>query len=246
MLNCVIIDDEQFSVDAILKYIDLIPRLNVIGVYTDPQRALAAVSSSRDVDLLFMDVDMPLLSGLELADVLRSKTQKLIFTTAHSKYAFEAFEADGDAFLLKPFSFGKFSTTINRLFPEKNSATASILDNDYFLVKSKTDDLAIIKIKFDEVVVFESAQNYIKIHLTDGRILMAYLTLKDIFQLLGQRPGFVQFHRAFVISTAEIETIKGNVIQLTNKLSFNIGDSYKEKFNAFLEEKLLITSRKRV
>ncbi len=240
MLNCVVIDDEQFSVEAILKYIDLIPNLNVAGVYTDPVRALSAVSSAQDVDLLFMDVDMPSLSGLELAKALRSKTQKLIFTTSHSKYAFEAYEADGDAFLLKPYTFGRFSMTINRLFPEKNEPYGN---NDYFLVKSKEDDLAIVKVKFDEVICFESAQNYIKIYLTNNTVLTAYLTLKDVAQLVRSQPEFVQFHRAFMISIRQIVNIKGNTVQMSNGMNFNVGDSYKENFWAFLENKLLVTSR---
>lgn len=240
MLNCIVIDDEQFSVDAILKYIDLIPGLNVTGVYTDPVRALSAVSSATDIDLLFMDVDMPSLSGLELARALRAKTQKLIFTTAHSKYAFEAYEADGDAFLLKPYTFGRFSMTINRLFPEKSNLRAG---NDYFLVKSKEDDLAIVKIRFDDVIAFESAQNYVKIYLGGDKVLTAYLTLKDVTQLVRSRPDFMQFHRAFIISTDQIAHIRGNVIQMSNGTTFNVGDSYKENFATFLENKLLVTSR---
>jgi DNA-binding LytR/AlgR family response regulator len=245
MLKCVIVDDEQFSVDAILKYINLIPSLDVVGVYTDPVNALETISSDEDVDLLFMDIDMPWLSGLELAKALRGKTQKLVFTTAHSKYAFDAFEVEGDAFLLKPFTFGKFSTTINRLFPDKNSKSTSTthLETDYFLVKSKEDDLAIVKIRYNEVIAFESLQNYVKIHLTNNRSLIAYLTIKDILQLLKFRPEFKQFHRAFVISTECISQIKGNTIQMSNGLSFPVGDVYKEQFTNYLEEKLLMTSR---
>lgn len=90
MLNCVIIDDEQFSIDAIKKYIDLIPRLYVVAIYTDPGTALEQISAENNIHMLFMDINMPNISGLELAHALRSKTQKLVFTTAHSKYAFEA------------------------------------------------------------------------------------------------------------------------------------------------------------
>ncbi|MGN6177667.1 MAG: LytR/AlgR family response regulator transcription factor [Mucilaginibacter sp.] len=247
MLKCIIVDDEQFSVDAIMKYINLTPNLDVIGVYTDPVNALQTISAEDDVDLLFMDIDMPWLSGLELAKALRSKTQKLVFTTAHSKYAFDAFEVEGDAFLLKPFTFGKFSTTINRLFPEKNSggmATAQA-ENDYFLIKSKEDDLAIVKIKYNDVIAFESLQNYVKIYLASGKTLIAYLTLKDVLQLLKPKIEFKQFHRAFIISTDCISQIKGNTIQMSNGLSFPVGDVYKEQFCNYLEDKLLLTSRKR-
>ena len=246
MLKCIIVDDEQFSIDAILKYINLIPDLDVIGIYTDPVNALKTISAAEDIDLLFMDIDMPWLSGLDLAKALRSKTQKLIFTTAHSKYAFDAFEVEGDAFLLKPFTFGKFSTTINRLFPEKNgNSTSTQMENDYFLVKSKEDDLAIVKIKYNDVIAFESLQNYVKIHLANNRTLIAYLTLKDVLQLLKFRPEFKQFHRAFIISTDRISQIKGNTIQLSNNLAFSVGDIYKDQFTNYLEDKLLLTSRKR-
>jgi len=245
MLNCIIVDDERFAADALLKYIDLMPGLQVSGIYMDPVQALQAVSSSQDTDLLFMDIDMPNLSGLELAAALRAKTRKLIFTTAHSKYAFDAYEVAGDAFLLKPYSFAKFSTTVNRLFPGEDQPSQQVQNrDDYFLIKSKEDDLAIVRVRYDEVIAFESAQNYIRIHLTGDRILTAYLTLKDVLQLTSSHPEFKQFHRAFIVSTESISQIKGNTIQMNNQLSFPIGDLYKKQFNAYLEEKLFTTSRR--
>lgn len=251
MLNCVIIDDEQFSVEAIKKYIDMLPKLNIVGIYTDTQLALERVSSDNNIDMLFMDIDMPFMSGLELARVLRSKTQKLIFTTAHSKYAFDAYEAEGDAYLLKPFTFGKFSTTINRLFPNETAEKQSEInqgvnqEDNYFLVKNKEEDLRIVKVLYTDVIAFESARNYIKIYLVSNKILIAYLTIKDILELLGSREGFKQFHRAFIISTDCIHYIEGNTIKMNNNLSFTVGESYKENFTSYLHNKLLRTSRKR-
>ena len=240
MLNCVIIDDEQFSVDALLKYIDLLPYLNVNAIYTDPLLALSSASSAEAIDLVFMDVDMPSLSGIELAAVWRGKTKKLIFTTAHSKYAFEAFEVAADAFLLKPFSFAKFSITINRLFPQRNDSAAG---NEYFLVKSKEDDLAIVKVRFDDVIAFESTQNHIKIYQSGDRVLTAYLTLKDVLQLTRSRPEFLQLHRAFIISTEHIGQIKGTTVLMNNQLSFHVGDIFREQFTAYVDEKLLVRAR---
>ncbi|MFA6084206.1 LytR/AlgR family response regulator transcription factor [Mucilaginibacter sp.] len=246
MLNCIIVDDEQFSVDAITKYIDMLPRMNIVGVYTDPQLALEKVSSESDVDLLFMDIDMPRINGLELAKALRSKTQKLIFTTSHSKYAFDAYQVEGDAYLLKPFSFGKFSTTINRLFPNTTEAKASVSshEDEYFLVKNKEEDLRIVKVKYKEVIAFESSHNYVKIHLVNNKPVIAYLTIKDILELLGSRDIFKQFHRAFIISTDCISYIEGNTIRMNNNLAFSVGESYRDNFSAYLAGKLLKTSRK--
>lgn len=243
MLNCIIVDDEQFSVDAITKYIDMLPRLNIVGVYTDPQLALEKVSSDSDVDLLFMDIDMPRINGLELAKALRSKTQKLIFTTSHSKYAFDAYQVEGDAYLLKPFSFGKFSTTINRLFPNAKAPLANHED-EYFLVKNKEEDLRIVKVEYKEVIAFESSHNYVKIHLMNSKPIVAYLTIKDILELLGPRDIFKQFHRAFIISTDCISYIEGSTIRMNNNLTFSVGESYRDNFSTYLAGKLLKTSRR--
>lgn len=247
MLNCIVIDDEQFSVDAILKYIELLPRLNILAIYNSPINALECVSVESNIDLIFMDIDMPFISGIELARALRPKTHKLIFTTSHSKYAFDAFEAEGDAYLLKPFSFSKFSTTINRLFPINTNTTIQDMANetDYFLVKNKEEDLRIVKVGYKEVIAFESSHNYVKIHLASNKTLTAYLTIKDILELLGSRNEFKQFHRAFIISTDCINYIEGNTIRMNNNLSFTVGESYRENFNFYLSDKLLKTSRKR-
>ena len=247
MLNCIIIDDEQFSINNIKKYIELLPKLNVVGIYTDPQLALECVTSQDNVDLLFMDIDMPFLSGIELAKALRAKTKKLIFTTSHSKYAFDAFEVEGDAYLLKPFSFGKFSMTINRLFPHEPVVKVMEVKNedDYFLVKNKEEDLRIVKVRYKEVIAFESSHNYVKIYLVSNKILIAYLTIKDILELVGANDGFKQFHRAFIISTDYINYIEGNTIRMNNNLTFTVGESYRENFTVYLSNKLLKTSRKR-
>jgi len=251
MLNCVIVDDEQFSIDAIKKYIDLVPRMNILAIYTDPRTALEQVSVIDNIDILFMDINMPNISGLELAKALRATTHKLIFTTAHSKYAFEAFEAQADAYFLKPYTFAQFSTTINRLFPAdmavKSTAHSGELnqEDNYFLVKNKEEDLRIVKVPYKDVIAFESAHNYIKIHLTNNKVLTAYLTIKDILELLGSRETFKQFHRAFIISTDRINYIDGNTIKMDNNLTFTVGEYYRDNFISYLSNKLFKTSRKR-
>jgi DNA-binding LytR/AlgR family response regulator len=244
MLNCVIIDDERFSVDAIGKYIELLPKLNIVATYTDSQLALERITADDGVDLLFMDIDMPMLSGIDLAKAVRAKTKKLIFTTAHSKYAFDAFEVEADAFLLKPFTFSKFTTTVNRLFPSDSLSSVSANDGDYFFVKNKEENLRILKVRFNEIVAFESLQNYVKIYLITNKVIVAYLTLKDVSEILQGIEGFKQFHRAFIVSTEHINFIEGTTIKMTNKIMFTVGDFYKSAFTAYLSNKLLKTSRK--
>jgi DNA-binding LytR/AlgR family response regulator len=248
MINCIIVDDEKFSINALTKYIELMPTLNVVNIYTDPRQALEEVTEGGNIDLLFMDIDMPQLSGIELARGLRYRTNKLIFTTAHSRYAFDAFEAEGDAFLLKPYSFNKFSLTINRLFPNAEHSEGHLntnINDTYFLVKNKDENLRIKKVNYDDVVAFESFQNYIKIHLINDTIIVAYLTIKDVLEILGPRQEFKQFHRAFVIATQYVSFIEGNTIKMVNNLTITVGDLYKNNFTSFLSKKLMKTLRNR-
>ena len=246
MLNCIVIDDEQFAIDALLKYISFLPKLNVIGIFLNPQDALECVTEDRKIDIIFMDIDMPNLSGIELAAILRPRTVKLIFTTAHSKYAFAAFEAEADAFLFKPFTLTKFISTINRLFPIITQATNSEHKsfNDHFLVKNKDENLRMVNVAYTDVIVFESLNNYVKIHLKDKKAITAYLTIKDILDLLENRNEFKQFHRAFIVNTRFIQYIQGNTIILPDNFQFNIGEKYRDNFNGYLANQLLKTTRK--
>ncbi|QJD96258.1 response regulator transcription factor [Mucilaginibacter robiniae] len=247
MLRCIIIDDEQFSVDALSSYIQLLPGLEVVGIYLDPLEALSKIDSSDQINIIFMDIDMPNLSGIELAKVLRHRTERLIFTTSHSQYAFDAYEVDGDAFLLKPFTFVKFTTTINRFFFKKDihqNDRPLTLRSNHFFVKNKDENLRILNVCFDDVIAFESANNYVKIHVQEKKYITAYLTISDVLDIVSDRKEFRQFHRAFILSTRHIEYIEGTVIRLTNLLQVNVGESFKPDFNEFMNERLLKTSRK--
>lgn len=241
MLRCVIVDDEEFSVDVLTTYISQLPEISSIKNYLNSQLALKDLLHGDKVDILFLDVDMPLITGIELAKALRSKAGKLIFTTSHSKYAFDAFEVEADAFLLKPFSFSKFSLTISRLFPNNIGHTA----NEYFFLKNKDEGLRIIKINYTDVIVFESFHNYVKVYLTNDRLVTAYLSMKDVSDLVRGRSSFQQLHRAYIINTDQINYIEGYSIKMSNKVSFTVGDRYKEHFSSYLSSNLAITSRKK-
>jgi DNA-binding LytR/AlgR family response regulator len=245
MLKCIIVDDEQFSIDSLLNYIDLTEKIDVIQIYLDPTEALNNAVKFDNIDILFLDVNMPNLTGIELAKIFRPKVKKIIFTTCHSSYAFEAFEVEADAFLLKPYTYAKFLTTIHRLFTfeRKNDSQQEVSEKDYFLVKNKDENLKVVFIAFKDVIYFESCHNHVRIHLNDQRMITAYLTIKDILQLLNNREDFVQFHRAYILSVCQIKYINHDMITLTNDLTFPVGDKYKQEFRQFLSDNLLKTGR---
>lgn len=234
MLRCIIIDDEQFSVDALLKYIKLTERIEVVQIYLDSQDALRNAGKFDNIDILFLDVHMPNLSGIELARVYRKKVKTIIFTTACSFYTLNADEVD--AVLLKPFTYAKFLETIHSLFSAEQikDNQGFVSEKDYFLVKNKDEDFKVVVIAFRDVIYIESWHNYIKIHLVDKRIITAHLTITDIAHLLNYREDFVQFHRNYILSIHQILHIHGQIITLKNNLDFPVGNEYSEQLSRFL------------
>jgi DNA-binding LytR/AlgR family response regulator len=236
MYKCIIIDDEQHAIEGLKRYIDSTPELSLISSYTDPLEALKSIKILDSVDLIFLDVDMPKINGIELSKEIRNKTTKLVFTTAHTKYAYEAFEI-ADAYLLKPYSLGKFVITIDKLFPQKILPSITT-KGDFFFVKSKEDDLRIVKINYTDIIAIESKQNYILIH-TFSKNVLTYISLTEIARLLEGIPEFVQLHRSFIVRQDKIETINGNLIKMANGLQITVGEAYRKKFNGFIIERLI-------
>jgi DNA-binding LytR/AlgR family response regulator len=242
MYRCIIIDDEPHAIEGLKRYISSIPELLLIESYTDSLEALKSIKVSDSVDLIFLDIDMPKINGIELSKEIRNKTDKLIFTTAHSKYAYEAFEVDADAFLLKPYSLGKFAITINKLFPQKNIQD-NIAKDDFFFVKSKEENLKIVKIKYEDIIAVESKQNYVMIHAMDKKVL-TYMSLTEIAKLLKNIPGFVQLHRSFIVKQDKIEAVDGNLVKMTNGIQVTVGEIFRKDFNSFIAGKLIKAGKK--
>jgi DNA-binding LytR/AlgR family response regulator len=242
--KCIIIDDELFAIQKLENYISLIPNLSLLKYYTDPLEALTELLKIEPVDLILMDINMPHISGIELSKEVRQKTKKLVITTAHTQYGYDAFEVNADAYLLKPFSLSKFASTIMRLFPNHYDVHTADPSEDFFFVKNKDEGLKIVKVRFTEIVSVESKLNYIMIHTTKKKIL-TYMSLTEISKILMQFNYFVQFQRSFIISKNFIEHIEGNMIKMSTGLVISVGDYYRKDFSAFLTERLIKTGRKK-
>lgn len=194
------------------------------------------------VDLILMDMDMQSINSIDLAKALRHKTSKLIFTTAHSQHAYDAFEAEGDAFLLKPFTFAKFTSTITKLFPETVQMLVKQIDRDFFFVKNKNDH-SLRSIHYKDIVAVESKLNYVEIHTTKESII-THMPLIEISSYLHTEAGFLKFQRSFIIAQAFIEKIDGFVIFMHGGLKVSVGEHYKKDFNQFVTTKLIKSRRK--
>jgi DNA-binding LytR/AlgR family response regulator len=238
MYKCIIIDDEPHAIAGLKSYISQTPILCLLASYTDPVVALKEIQLLEGIDLIFIDVDMPKINGLELAKEIRHKTKKLVFTTAHTKYAFEAFQVKADAYLLKPYSLGKFMITINDLFPHTSQMPDPIIKKDFFFVKSKDDDQKIVKVKYAEVIAVESKLNYIMIY-TSKKNILTYMPLAEIAKILTPMPNFMQLHRSYLINQDHIEMIDGNLVKMVNQLKFTVGERYRVGFHEFLSKSLI-------
>lgn len=240
--SCIIIDDDTYAIAGLERYIDLVPSLVLQQAYTDPVKALMELSHAEKIDLILMDIDMPQISGIELSRQLRTKTHKLIFTTAHTQYGYEAFELSADAYLLKPYTLAKFTATIARLFPATAGRSPEPA-NDYFFVKNKDENHKLVKVCYKDVIAVESKQNYVLIHTTAQNI-MVYMSLTEVAGILGQIPDFVKYHRSFIINREHISSIAGNTLKMSNALQITVGDNFRKDFLTYLEGKLLKVGRR--
>ena len=242
MYNCIIIDDEEHAIEGLKKYIEATPELNLVKSFMDPVHALNEMKGMEEVDLVLLDIDMPGINGIDLAKIIRHKTQKLVFTTGHSQYAYEAFEVEADAYLLKPYNLAKFLATIMKLFPVEvnaNSNFQSTTEVTYFYAKNREDNLKLTKVNYKDICSVESQQNYVKIHLVQGSVV-TYMSLTEMRKILIKRPNFLQLQRSFIANMDQVLTIDGNLLQMKSGPTIAVGgDKYRGLFLQYVENKLI-------
>lgn len=240
-ISCYVVDDEAGAIALLKEYLERTPGLELIGSSTDPIIALDELTGANAPDITFVDVDMRLLSGMDLAGMINLYTT-VVFTTAFPQYALEAFEKEAFDYLLKPITYERFAKCIHHAkrkskFVAKNDYP---IREDFFNIKSEVKG-RMVKIKFDEVIYIEGAVNYIQIHTTKGKH-MTYLTMKDIEGYLP-KPLFARVHRSFLINVNFVKVIERNQVVLENGESLIMGDYYKKRFLDLMDEHLVKTDR---
>lgn len=237
-MTCYIVDDESHAIETLTRYIEKVPGLELIGSATNPLVALDLINTSIQPDITFLDVDMPQLSGIELAGLINDRT-KIIFTTAFSNYAVAAFEKNASDYLLKPISFERFLASIKKV-SENPKALSSQTPDDHFYIKSNIKG-KVIKLSFSDIYCFESIKNYIAIYTIDNKYV-TYLTMKELEKILPEQQ-FLRVHKSFIVSTRVITTVDGSSIQLKNNSNIPLGQTYKSLVQAYITEKLITSSR---
>jgi len=240
-LRCVVIDDEKHSISILSDYIETNPNLNLVKTYVDPLVALSEISIKDKIDFIFLDIDMPDITGIELAKKLVNRARFIVFTTAFTKYAVEAFEVDASRYLVKPISKPKFIKTVwDILESETKKIEKSKQSGRKFFFVSIGDRSQRLKIKKSKILFFESEKNYINI-VTEETKYMVYLTMKEVEKDFWGTL-FYRVHRSFFVNAEKVEKVIGNTLKMGSYI-VPMGNSYKDSFNEFLERKTLRSGR---
>jgi len=211
-LNCIIVDDEPLARKGLEKYVGQIDFLNLKAVCKNAMQA-NTILKEQTIDLLFLDIEMPLLSGINFLKTTVN-APPVIFTTAYPKYALDGYQFDVIDYLLKPISFERFLQAANkalRLASPKKEETPT--EKPYIFVKT---DKQLVKLNIADILYIEGLQNYILFHTTTEKI-MALVPMKNTFDLLSPE-DFIQIHKSYIVAKNKVEAIVGNQVSINNKL----------------------------
>lgn len=211
-LNCILIDDEPLARKGVKEYITDIDFLDLAGEFDNPLKAFELISKG-GVHLLFLDIQMPRITGIDFFKTL-PHAPPVIFTTAYPQYAIDGFELNALDYLVKPISFDRFFKAVLKAkeyyeVREKNTADAPATSAGYFFIKA---DNKLVKLFFHDILFAEALQNYVVIHTKDKKYI-TYLTFKSVEEYFPA-DRFIKTHKSFIISAAKIETIEGNNIRI--------------------------------
>ena len=227
-INCLVVDDEELARDLMENYIGRLSHLNLVGKCANPLEAMQ-VLQDQEVDLIFLDIQMPELTGIEF---LRTLTHKplVVFTTAYKEYALDGFDLDVADYLLKPFRFERFLQAVNKastILKNSNSTLESkpvTEENDknkHLLIKS---DFKVFRVKYEDISHIESMKEYVAFHTNLGR----KLSLGSLKKLQLELPNeeFIRVHKSFIVNVKHIVALEGNMIHIGDK-KIPVGASFK-------------------
>jgi two-component system response regulator LytT len=226
-ISCIIVEDEPPAIKVLKRYAEKMGELDIVGIYQNPLEALQELRQT-EVDLLFLDINLPDLNGIELLKSLKNPP-KVIFTTAYSEFALEGFELQITDFLLKPYSFDRFVKAIQKVLQEietekKLQEWSAAKESDVLVIKA---DRKIYRLPFEEVLLLQAYGDYVKIQTTNKQ-LVPKETLNKLEKLLPE-DQFIRIHRSYIIALSKVEYVEGNMVHIGDK-NIPVGKSFREEF----------------
>jgi DNA-binding LytR/AlgR family response regulator len=243
ILHCIAVDDEPLALKQVCTFIEQTPFLKLAGSYDSAVEALSVIHQ-QPIDLIFLDIQMPDLTGIELARVLdrgpKTTRPRVIFTTAFNQFALEGYKVDALDYLLKPFNYEEFLRAAHKAlhYAEllKKSATAvsknavEETEEDYLFLKV---EYQLVRIAFSDILYMEGLKDYVKVHLQNtSKPILSLTSLKALEEKLPPR-RFMRIHRSFIVNLDKIQAITRNTVQIGENI-ISVSDNYKETFNQFV------------
>lgn len=246
-LNCIAVDDEPLALGLVCAFIDKTPFLNLVGRYSSAVEALHGLQS-QEVDLVFLDIQMPDLTGIELARLMAQAQQgkqapRIIFTTAFNQFALDGYKVDALDYLLKPFNYEEFLRATNKAkayFELVNRPTAvapmpvasPVQEDEYLFLKV---EYQLVRVSLSDILYIEGLKDYVKVHLQGNtKPLLSLTSLKALEEKLPAR-RFMRVHRSYIVALDKINALTKNNIQI-GQINIPVSDQYKDDFNAFLSK----------
>ncbi len=237
MISVIAIDDEPLALQLVTGYIEKTPGLKLSGEFDNPIDASEYLKDKK-VDLIFVDIQMPDLSGIEFTRLME-KGPKVIFTTAYEKYALDGYKLEIVDYLLKPFSYEEFLTAVQKVEKlialEQKASIKVDANNEFLFLKS---DYKIKRINFNDILYIEGLKDYVKVYTsTQVKPVLSLASLKSLESKLPPEM-FMRVHRSFIVNLEKINTIERSRI-VFDKIYIPVSDQYKEKFQEYLDKNFL-------
>jgi DNA-binding LytR/AlgR family response regulator len=225
-MNCIIIDDDKLSRRVIEEYIKKTDGLELVGSYTNAIDAINTISKDINIQLVFLDIEMPEMNGIDFLNSMKA-TLQIIIISSKEKYALEAFDYDVTDYLLKPITYSRFFKAVTKSFKRQSQVKPEAEDKGEIFIKKGS---SLVRIKFDDILWVEALENYVILNTIQERMTI-HFTMKAIEEKLP--PGtFARIHRSFIVNMKKISVIQDNFVELVSnsvKKNIRIGKSYRER-----------------
>ncbi len=234
MIKCIAVDDEPLALNIVDIFCNKTESLNLLKTFTNGLDALAYIDEN-EVDLIFLDINMPHISGVEFAKRVNNKCM-IVFTTAYQNYAVEGFELDALDYLLKPFSYARFMTAVTRAESRMVLLNKSEEEkvSPFIMIRS---DYSNIKLNIDSIISVEGLKDYVKIY-TEDKNHITKITMKSIEQNLADF-GFMRVHKSYIVNLKKVVSYEYNKVLLSKNLTVSIGNIYRNEFVEYIDKNKL-------
>ena len=237
MIKCIAIDDEPLALKQLAGYIQKTPFLELAGKFENALQAIPFIQEN-EIDLMFVDINMPDLSGMDFVKSLNNPP-KVIFTTAYSEYAIEGFKVDAVDYLLKPISYTDFLKAAqkakDRFFSQITEAEKIDSDEKFLFIKS---EYKILRINLSDIKYVEGMREYVRIFVENQKPIMTLISMKKLVDQLPEK-DFMRVHRSFIVNLNKITTVERNRIIFDEDIYIPVSEQYKDDFHKYLDDNFL-------